>query len=214
MVRLAVSERVASTETNSILYNGGFEVKPTFVAATNTALRWIDGTAAGATGRRGYGWGIPASAVTTAEAAFDTSIKNSGTASMRLSITTANGLISVSNYRNAPAAGSPLGETFLMSPNTEYTLTGYIRVNNVVTNGAFIDLRQYNAAATALLTSNTTKISGTADFQKLSITITTQATTAFGTILLRLNAAGNNISDAWFDDITLVPTLTGRVAVG
>lgn len=211
-MRLAISDRVASTRKNNLLYNGDFEVKPSFVAATNTALRWIDGTAAGSQARRGYGWGIPSAAVTNAEAAFDTAVKNSGTASMRLSILATNGVISVTNYRNAPAAGSPLSETFILSPNTQYTVTGYISTNNVITNGAWIDFREYNAAATALITNSTTKFSGTAGFQKVTLTVTTQATTVFGTFLLRLNAVGNVISDAWFDDITLVPTVIGRVA--
>lgn len=212
MARVAATGRVASTRTNSILYNGGFEIAPAFTAETGTATRWIDGTAAGSTAKLGYGWGIPNGAISsTVGASFDTSQFRSGTYSMKLSNLTTASSISVGTYRNTPVA-STLFELFLLQPNTSYTLTGYIRTNNVATNGAYIDLRQYTAAGTAVLTSATNKLSGTdSTWREVTLTLTTGATTVFGSLLLRLNVTGN-VSDAWFDDITLIPASTGRVA--
>lgn len=212
MARVAASGRVASTRTPGILYNGGFEIAPAFTAGTNTATRWIDGTAAGSTGKLGYGWAIPNGAITsTVESYFDTSRKRSGTYSLKLSNLTTGSSISVANFRNTPAA-STLYELLRLQPNTSYTLTGYISTNNVAASGAYIDFRQYNAAGTALATTSTTKLSGTdATFREVTVTVTTNASAVFGGLLLRLNVTGN-ISDAWFDDITLTPATNGRVA--
>ncbi len=59
MARILAADKVAGTRTNSVLYNGNFEVKPSVLTAqTNTNTRWIDGTAAGSTAKLAYGWGV------------------------------------------------------------------------------------------------------------------------------------------------------------
>src|SRR5882757_7472065 len=101
MARITASGRVASTRTGSILYNAGFEIAPSFTATTNTALRWIDGTAGGSQASRAYGWAIPSGGITaSASTQFDTSFSRSGTVSMKLSTLNASGAISVSSFRN------------------------------------------------------------------------------------------------------------------
>lgn len=212
MARSTMADRTTSTKTNSILYNGDFETRPSsFTASTNTAGRWIDGTAAGSTAQRAFGWAIPPAAVGNAEAHFETSIKRSGSASMALSNLTAAGFITVSSYRQVPSA-TLLGEVFVLQPSTQYVLRGYIRTNNVPTNGAFMDIREFGATATTIATTSTNKLSGTdATFREVTVTVTTNSSTRFGALFLRLNVTGN-ICDAYFDDITLIPATTGRVA--
>lgn len=216
MARVAVSGRVATTRTNSILYNGGFEVKPSVLtAATNTANRWIDGTAAGSAAKLAFGWSAPNSGSgvgANGEIGFDTSVFRSGAASLRLSNLNASGAVTASSLRSNPAAGTAF-ELFLLSPNTSYTLVGYIRTNNVATNSAFIDLRQFSSAFATLATTSTNKLSGTdTTWRQVTLTVTTNASAVFGCLFLRNNVAGNT-SDAWFDDITLIPASLGRNAV-
>lgn len=211
MPRTAVSGRIASTRTNSILYNGSFEVVPTVnTNATNVSARWIDGTAAGSSAKLAYGWGI-VSITAGAEANFDTNVPRSGTHCMRLDISNITSTVTVSSYRvNAPVASS-LFELFTLLPNTSYTLNGYIRTANVPALGAFIELREFNATGGTVVTTTSNKLSGTdATWRNVTLTVTTGATTRFGGIFLRNNVAGN-VCTAWFDDITLIPSSLGRV---
>lgn len=208
MARNTVANRVASTRTNSILYNGDFEEQPgTITAATNTSARWIDGTAGGSTASRAFGWAVtPAALAASAESGFDTSTFRSGTGSLRLSCLDTSGVITVGTYRDASVQ-----EYFPIQASTSYTLTGWIKTDNVASNAAFIDLRQFSAAGANLATTSSTKLSGTNDWTEVSFTVTTNASAAFATIFLR-NSISGNVSDAWYDDITLVPASIGRVA--
>jgi hypothetical protein len=215
MARIAVADRVTNTRLNNILYNGNFELKPSYVADTNTAGKWIDGTAAGSGAKLAYGWGTPATGSgvgANAAAAFDTSQFRSGTASMRLSNLNASGAVTIASYALNPIASTAF-QLFRLIPNTSYTMRGYVRTNNVATNSAFIDVREYSAAIATLATNSSNKLSGTdTSWRQVTATFTTNASTVFGAVFLRNNVAGNT-SDAWFDDITLVPATTGRVAV-
>lgn len=204
--------RLTTTRLNSILYNGNFEIAPSVLTAqTNTAGRWIDGTAAGSVAKLGLGWAAATSGVTASAAAgFDNTVSHSGTYSMKLSTLNASGAITVSNLAGSIGVGT-LYQIFMLPPNISVTLSCYIKTNNVASNSAFIDLRQYNTAATALATTPTTKVSGTADWTVCTVTVTTNASCVFGALFLRNNVAGN-VGDAWFDDITLVSNSLGRIA--
>lgn len=214
MARIAAIGRVASARTNSILRNGDFELRPAVITAqTNTANRWIDGTAAGSVARLGLGWATPGTGSgvgANGDTGFDTTIFRSGSASLKLSNLNASGAVTASSYRQTPAVNSAI-ELIPLKPNTTYTLTGYIRTNNVPTNGAFIDVREFSSAVATLATNSTNKLSGTdTSFRQVTVTFTTNASTVFGAILLRNTVTGNTC-DAWFDDIILVPAVLGRV---
>lgn len=216
MARVAASGRVASTRTNSILYNGNFEQRPSVItAATTTANRWIDGTSGGSSAISGYGWGTPnagSGVGANGEIGFDATIFRSGTASMRLSNLTVSGAVTATSSRTATPSAANLYQIFRLLPNTSYTLTGYIRTNNVPNNGAFIDLRQFDATGSTLATTSSNKLAGTdTSWRTATLTVTTNASAAFGIVLLR-NTVSGNICDAWFDDITLVPATIGRVS--
>lgn len=215
MARIAAANRVTSTRTNSILRNGGFETKPAVITAqTNTANRWIDGTAGGSVAKLAYRWAAPSAgsgAGVNGDMGFDTTVFRSGLASLKLSNLNASGAVTACSARTvAPTAASAF-ELFRLSPSTSYTLRGYIRTNNVPTNGAFIDVREFSSSFATLATNTSNKLSGTnTTFREVTATFTTNANTVFGCIFLRNNVAGNTC-DAWFDDITLVPATLGRV---
>src|SRR5690606_26918304 len=125
---------------NSVQVNGSFEVRPaSYTADTNTANRWIDGTAAGSTARLGCGWSAPSAGSgvgANGAIAFDTTQFRSGAASLRLSTLNSSGAVTASSARTiAPTAASAF-ELHALRPNTSYTLTGYIRTNNVASEGA------------------------------------------------------------------------------
>lgn len=212
MARVATSGRVASTRTGNILYNGNFEIKPPVLTAqTNVANVWINGAAAGATGKLGYGWGIkPASVTASADAGWDTTVFRSGAASMRLSTLDAVGKITVATVKS-DIASTTAYQFFPLLPSTAYTVRGYIKTNNVAASAAYIDMAQINTSNAITTVSSTSKLSGTNDWTLVTVSFTTAASTKAGHILLRNNVAGN-ISDAWFDDITVIPSTTGRVA--
>lgn len=210
MARTAVANRVATARNDSELYNDNFEAQPaSFTAATTTAGRWIDGTAAGSTAGRGFGWATTPGAVTAAaEAAFDTSVFRSGTASMRLSCTNTSGAITVGTYA---AAGVAQYQHFPIKANTAYVVTAWIKTNNAASNAAFIDFRQLNSSGGTITTLSSPKLSGTNDWTEEIITVTTNASAVFGVIFLRNSVAGN-VSDVWFDDITVISAGIGRSA--
>lgn len=217
MARTAATNRVANTRSSSVVYNGGFEIKPAYVADTNTANRWIDGTAAGSAARTAFGWAAPSAGSgvgANATIAFDTAQSRSGAASLRLSNLNATGAVTASTIKAATPIAASSYELFPLLPNTSYTLTGYIRTNNVPSNGAFIDIRQFGVGSTftTLATTSTTKLSGTdTTWRQVTLTFTSNASAAWGCLFLRNNVAGNTC-DAWFDDITLVSNASSRVA--
>lgn len=216
MARIAVANRAASTRTNSILRNGDFETKPgTITAQTNTADRWIDGTAGGSVAKAAYRWSAPSAGSgvgANGDMGFDTTIFRTGTASLKLSNLNASGAVTACSARTIAPTAATAYQLFRLVAGASYTLTGYIRTNNVASNSAFIDVREFSSAFATLATNSTNKLSGTdTSWRTVTVTFTANASTVFGCIFLRNNVAGNT-SDAWFDDITLVPATLGRVA--
>lgn len=201
MARIVTVNRYINSP--NILFNGDFEIKPSVLtAATNTGARWIDGTAGGSNAVRSYGWAVTPGAIANAEVGFDTTVFRSGAASLKLSHLTTGGNITCGSYKQS-ITSSTLHELTSALPSTEYTLTGYIRTNNVASNGVFIDVREFNASGGTVTTTSTNKLSGTdTSFRTATATFTTQSSTRFVIVFLRLNVVGN-ICDVWFDDITL-----------
>lgn len=182
--------------------NFGFENHPTYVADTEVSGSWIDGTLLGNSGTP-YGWSATVGGIGSG-AAFDTSVSHSGASSMRLSQASSNCAVLVSTYRiSPPTIGSLPTEAFVLLPNTEYIITGYIRTNNVATNGVFLDFVQFSAAAVLLATTSSAKLSGTnSNWTQVQFIVTTSASAAYGGIILHHEVRGN-ISDVWFDDIAV-----------
>lgn len=187
---------------DNLIVNGDFESVPTFTAATNTANRYIDGTAAGLNATEfPYRWFAPGT-FANATAQYDTSVKLTGTASMKLSTTTTAGLASALYGNNTSATNIKLTMIPVL-PSTSYTVSGYCKTNNVAAAAAHIDIYEYNGAGTLGATNTTNTLTGTNDWTLVTKTFTTASTARYLSLALRNHVAGN-VSDAWFDDITLV----------
>ncbi len=190
--------RRRTLDTNLIV-NGDFSNTPVFTQVTTSANTWIDGNS-GSPAIRGYGWAIPAGAVgPSAAASFDATVKHSGTASLKLSTLNSAGSIIVTNYKT-------LNNISLIpaDPSTAHTFSVWVKTSNVASNGAGVTIREYSSATGLLATQTTSRLSGTNDWTQLVKTFTTTANTAFFSILMQNNVAGN-VSDVWYDDLVLTP---------
>ena len=198
----------------NLVKNFDFEVVPTFVAATSTTSRWVDGSAGGSTTNSTYKWKAYIN-VAACSVQFDDTVSHSGTKSLKISSTdaTGNGFADIGVSIGSSTSVSSLQFAIPVLPSTSYTLTGWIKTNNVPTNGAFLQFTTYDPAGTRIDNTASTKLSGTNDWTQITLTTTTGATAQYLTVGLMKNVAGN-ISDAWFDDIYLAPTTNpGRVII-
>lgn len=194
---------------DNLLFNGNFEYVPPFTAATTGVNKWIDGTATGSSNADSpYKWWTPSTFTANASAQFDTSVYRSGTASLKLSTLDATGIANAAYGRNVNRQSMELSMVPALT-NASYTITGWVKTNNVKTNGAGIDIIEYDGAMGLVLTSSSNRVSGTTDWTQVTKTITTSSTTRYLLVVLRNNVAGN-VSDAWFDDITLTTTAPYR----
>jgi hypothetical protein len=190
--------------SDNLLSNGNFEYAPPFTAATTTVNRWIDGTATGNTASVGqYGWAFSFS-TGTASASFDNAVSRSGSKSLRLSTLDASGTaIATQSLAASVPTTAETGTTITpVLPSTSYTLTLWAKTSNAATNSVYADIREFTGARVSAVTTATNKLSGTNDWTQLTVTVTTSVNTRFIGIVLR-NAVPGNVSDAWFDDITL-----------
>lgn len=210
---IEIKEVIPQRKTpDNLLTNGNFEYVPPFTAATTTISRWIDGTSGGSNKDDSpYRWFILSSSANTFSAQYDTSIYRSGAASLKLSTADATGIVNACMGSNANRQ-TVERTTIPALPNTTYTLTGWIKTNNAASNAVYFDILEYNNAAANQATNSTSKLSGTNDWTQLTKTFTTTSATRYLLVICRNNVAGN-VSDAWFDDITLtkVPAQTRTV---
>jgi hypothetical protein len=196
----------------NLVKNFDFEVAPTFVAATSTAGRWIDGTASGSANNATYKWATAAAALTaTVGASFDTTVSYRGSASLKLEALDATGVIVVANIQVASVGGS-LG-TIPITPSTAYTFSAWVKTSTVGTNGAYMDVRQFNAGAGVITTTSSTKLSGTNDWTQVTGSFTSDAAATNVCILFRNTIAGQ-ASIMWVDEVYLAKTTNpGRVLI-
>ena len=199
--------------------NGDFEYAPPFTAATTTSARYIDGTAGGSTTNDLFGWFFTIGSGFTGSAQFDTSVKRSGTASLKLVSTVGNGASTVGLAASQTAASGPTVAQqnqylFRISPNTDYVLTAYIKTDSIVTNdgnGARIRAVQYGGVTTSNTgTSEGNNITGTNDWSVSTVRFTSGSSSRFIQVIPVIY--GDTTGTAWFDDITLTPVYPeGRV---
>ena len=190
---------------NNLVKNGDFEYAPTFVAPTSVGFKWIDGSGLGSTTNSIYGWYMIVG-VSSIQSNFDSIVKHSGLYSIKLSATniTGRGRLMTTPFESNP--GRFLANQYCISvlPNTSYTLSGWVKTNNVPSNSIGIEKVEFTSEGldVAGSTVSTAKLSGTNDWTQVSLTWTTDATTRYVTVRAHLSVAGN-ICDAWFDDIKL-----------
>lgn len=196
--------------------NGDFEYAPPFTAAGTGAGRWIDGTSAGSTTNDLFGWSF-LTETGTGSVQFDSSTKNSGSYSIKVSTLATGSLARVSNVLTT---GGPdvVNRAIPVTPNTDYDLVYYLKTNYVSgdsNDGAYILVSYADAAGAGISSVSSTKIKTTTDWTRYSVRFTTPATCRF--IYPRPGVVGDTgtatlIMDSWFDDISILPVYPeGRV---
>jgi hypothetical protein len=183
------------------VFNGGFEFAPPFVAV-QTATGWIDGTAAGSATIDQYGWYASVSSV-SGNFQFDSSVTHSGKNSLKISnpgITSSNIVVNTLYFDIAALSKY----CSLLKASTKYRFTFWLKTNNTTADGAYVYLLQYDTSAVQGTGISSSKLSGTNDWTCITTEFTSDADAggSYLKIFLAHNVAGN-ISDAWFDDITL-----------
>ena len=198
--RTAVSGPYRKAVTNMIP-NGDFRYAPSFTAATTANTVFIDGTASGSTATSSpYRWRT--SSVTSASAMFDPSVTYNGMPSMKLTTIGGTGTLSVA-FGSLSTIESEKLTLIKVLPNTAYTLTGWCKTSGVATNAGGITIAEYSPlSVNPVVTTNTSRLSGTNDWTYLSLAVTTSVTTRYVSILLRNNVTGGD-SDAWYADVRL-----------
>jgi hypothetical protein len=138
----------------------------------------------------------------TWSAELDSAEKYSGYRSLKLSTTNTLGALA-GLYGDTTATIIPV-----LSSQT-YTFSAKVKTNNAATNAVYMVVGQYTMAkVSAGAGASSTKLSGTNDWTTITGTITTSGTAERLYVYLYIGVAGN-ISDAWFDDISI--TLTNQV---
>lgn len=182
------------------VYNGDFSIVPTGTDPTTTTTRWVDGTAGGSTTNDTYGWSFIENDG-SASSVFDTISKN-GSNSIKLSTldTSAKGRLTSVGTSTTLATlkkyGSPL------KASTTYRLSCWVKTNNAASNSVYIGIIQYDDSGVVGTTIASSKLSGTNDWTKLTVTFTSDSDASVGALWL-YNFIAGNVSDAWFDDISL-----------
>ena len=148
----------------------------------------------------GYYLRVNASAVS---AMYDATVLRTGTKTLKLSNTNVSGAgyISMNPGGNGNLSVSEMTKYLIpVKSSTAYVFNIYTKTNNSV--GSFVSLYGYDAAGTATLlgVSNTVTgtTSGATEWQVLTKSITTGASTVYILPTYRNSTAGN-ISDNWFD---------------
>lgn len=212
---LPVYPNERDSANGNLLKNPGFEVAPSGGIANTTQSRWPDGTAGGSTTNSTYKWkqqsGVNATAVS-----FDSVITHGGLYSLKISATDVTGSTYVdigTGIASSQAVATLRSFGIPVAGGVSYTLKGWVRSNNVPTNGAFLQLTTYDAAGTRLdNVGSSIKLTGTQDWTEITIAQAVHANAVWATIGLMKNVAGN-ISDAWFDDLRFGKTIVAGSAL-
>ncbi len=209
MARLLINRNLAP--------NGDLSAVPTFVAATSTTNRWIDGTAAGSAldsvGLQ-YRWHLSVPSVGgTITAKYDTVNTYNGKLSLQLTTSQATTLGSINGVpitlgTSAGPLSSVQRQFFVPClPSTQYKLSAYVKtgaISNLNGGGARIRLVGYNGTSTSsTVSASSSYMNGTSDFTLVEVLITTTATTSYLNIWLQIDG---ETGTAWFSNIDLRPT--------
>ncbi|MGE5599344.1 MAG: carbohydrate binding domain-containing protein, partial [Bacteroidota bacterium] len=87
---------------------------------------------------------------------------------------------------------------FVVDPAKQYTFTAYAKTSNASTNSVYICMAWYDTWGTWISNSTSSRLSGTANWTKLSVTATPPANAR--RVQFYLRADGNN-GTVWFDDV-------------
>ena len=187
----------------NLVANGDFEYAPSFTAATNTASRWIDGTAAGSSATSSqYDWAIPAGGISTlGNVQYDTTVSYSGNNSIKLTTLDSTCLVVAGKYISLGTASS---KSIPCLPSTSYTFSAMVKTSGGGYLGAYLRIRDLTGSGSAITTNSSSSLLGVNEWTRLSITFTTGATAQFLAPIVVFDP--NVAAFAWFDDIVLTKT--------
>lgn len=194
----------------NMVYNPSFEFAPVVNVATSSTAVWIDGTSGGSITNSLFGWGVE-SHVGTSTVIFDSSTSNSGNQSIKLSTTAISSRIQIG--ASTSGAFAAINHLIPILPSTSYTLSLWIKTtanSGSATTGAFASIDYRNGIQGFLQLFSIPGITTTTGWTKYTLIGTSPSTAAFADILLTVtgnDGTGTLIMDAWFDDITLTPTV-------
>ena len=98
-----------------------------------------------------------------------------------------------------------------VSPNTTYTLTGWVKTDSVSGTGAWVWMEQQDSLGYISGTRwDSTQFTGTNDWTKVTYTFTTVSNALNMDVYINLNGSGT----AWFDDLTLVQGTPANIGNG
>jgi len=195
----------------NLVYNGDFEYVPQVNTAQTIAGLWIDGTAGGSSTNFIFGWACNSKTGTVA-VKFDTTEGHDALGSIKLSTAATGSQVRVSNTLGS-IMSTAISPIFSVLPSTSYTYSFWMKTNYVsgdATTGAQINFIERTASSSSPANTSTVGVKTTTDWTRYTGTITTNSATRFLTPDLRVtgnDGAGTLIMDAWFDDITLTPTV-------
>lgn len=194
---------------NNIVPNADFESAPTFVAATSTSARWINGAAIGSTTDDTHQW-ADLSIIGTASARFDTAEFHGGAMSMKLAVTATGSNIVVRLATSTTVAN--INKYYIpVLPSTVYKMTFWMKTTYTSgdsSDGCNVQILEYGSASTTVLqTTVSTKVKTTTAWTQYTMNFTTSSGTAFLTPNMQnigTSGTATLIMDGWFDDFILL----------
>lgn len=196
---------LAAPSLTNLLTNGDVESAPAFTAATTTADRFINGTAAGSTVDSSHIWYDRTG--TTSAMSFATDKPRSGTYSLKIAVTAA-GTYVAGLARFNTGTGAIISNPELVIPVTAgktYTFRGY----GFFDAGTNVSLRMFSYTGSvagwtfqsSTFTGNTKTVTTSGSWQQISSTFVAPAS-ATGIVCFVQFVASASGQNAWFDDFS------------
>lgn len=195
----------------NLVKNGDLSYLPVVnVVGTTSSSTWMDGTTAGSSSFGEFGWKFyrNAGTIVSWDGIFDTTtLTPTGRPTIKMTAydATGNGFCDIGAGIAATVPLGNLRSAIPVLPNTSYTLTAWVKTDNVPTNGAFTQMTTYDGAGTRFDNAASTRLTGTNDWTKITQILVTNASARFMTIGLMRNVGGQACT-AWFGDVQCRPT--------
>lgn len=209
--RTVVGSRTIVRRTG--ITNGDFDNSPSFVAATDTSNRWINGAAAGSTTNNNFHWFVNTTTlVSSSTIRFDTStVHTAGGASLQFNKTSgAAGTIESSSYGstaiNPLAISIQIKDCQPAAGSTKYKISCWYKQTSKAAGTVVMLTDEYDGINTARLAVSTfVSDSSTADkdWTFFSTTFTSNASTKY--MGFRVGVTGFTTGTIWFDDLSIFP---------
>lgn len=196
----------------NMVKNGDFSYVPV-VNVAQTADGWLNGTASGAgTGNTPTPIGIYVNVNGSAQSEVIKGVGQNGGNAIKLSTTgVATSYVQAFLGSNYYYGRLGVNDAIPVKPSTSYRYSFKMKTQYVSgdSEGASLSITEATYTKTGITSTTVGKIKTTTDWTEYSGTIVTSPTTAFIVVLPQIyghTGAGTLIMDAWFSDISLLPT--------